>query len=232
MAGTASIAGGQRSGGDASPGLGTGHPLFRRFLLPKGPAQGADTQSELRLPPPRPPSALRPLRGTAPGPAPGGRGHAEETNERARRGRTRPERQKLSRGAGGGGGKARRSPDLDLGEKAGGEETPATRTSVGGDGDRWRITPARSRIRGHCAEPRAPDLKARRRRHPPPVPVLRVPCSLSPPDLRGLTLAHILTDAPLKSHIPRNVIITPMPPGSVLGPTFDGYATRGKGQGL
>lgn len=232
MAGTASIAGGQRSGGDASPGLGTGHPLFRRFLLPKGPAQGADTQSELRLPPPRrlPPYAPCAARRQAPPPV-GGATRRKPTSARGG-GRTRPERQKPSRGAGGGGGKARRSPDLDLGEKAGGEETPATRTSVGGDGDRWRITPARSRIRGHCAEPRAPDLKARRRRHPPPVPVLRVPCSLSPPDLRGLTLAHILTDAPLKGHIPRNVIITPMPLGSVLGPTFDGYATRGKGQGL
>lgn len=171
-----------------------------------------------RLPPYAPCAARR----QAPPPV-GGATRRKPTSARGG-GRTRPERQKPSRGAGGGGGKARRSPDLDLGEKAGGEETPATRTSVGGDGDRWRITPARSRIRGHCAEPRAPDLKARRRRHPPPVPVLRVPCSLSPPDLRGLTLAHILTDAPLKSHIPRNVIITPMPPGSVLGPTFDGYA--------
>lgn len=179
-----------------------------------------------RLPPYAPCAA----RHQAPPPV-GGATRRKPTSARGG-GRTRPERQKPSRGAGGGGGKARRSPDLDLGEKAGGEETPATRTSVGGDGDRWWITPARSRIRGHCAEPRAPDLKARRRRHPPPVPVLRVPCSLSPPDLRGLTLAHILTDAPLKSHIPRNVIITPMPPGSVLGPTFDGYATRGKGQGL
>lgn len=60
-----------------------------------------------------------------------------------------------------------------------------------------------------------------------------ISCSLFPFPSR---CSYCLTCLPLPLYIAifqrNHVIATPMPVGSALGPTFDGYGTRGKGRGL